>query len=92
MTVSAAWDQYRLVLEPFAGQHLNWPHQHLGRLGGYPDWWQQPEVPDCPACGRLMFYVGQVHACAVRNDAIDAALYAFHCEDCGIGVQVVQIT
>jgi hypothetical protein len=39
-----------------------------------------------------MFYVGQVHACSVRDDVIDAALYAFHCEDCGIGAQMVQIT
>lgn len=82
----------RLVLEPFVGERLKWPHQHLGRLGGYPDWWQQPEVPDCPRCGRLMFYVGQIDADVVRKDVIHAALYAFHCEDCGVGAQVVQIT
>ncbi len=83
--------QYRLVLEPFMGLHL-WPNKCLGRLGGYPDWWQQPEPPDCPKCGRLMFYVGQVHSSAICEDVIDAALYAFHCEMCGIGAQVVQIT
>jgi hypothetical protein len=85
--------RHRLVLEPFAGQRLGWPNHRLGRLGGgHPEWWQQPKVPGCPACGRLMFYVGQVHACAIRDDVIDAALYAFHCEDCGIGAQIVQIT
>jgi len=84
--------RHRLVLEPFVGERLKWPHEHLGRLGGYPDWWQQPETPDCPLCGRLMFYVGQVDADVVRKDVIHAALYAFHCEDCGVGAQVVQIT
>jgi hypothetical protein len=85
--------QHRLVLEPFIGQRLTWPNHQLGRLGGYPDWWQYPEVPDCPECKRLMFYVGQVHnAPAIREEVIFAALYAFHCEDCGIGAQVVQIT
>lgn len=85
-------NQHCLVLEPFVGETLKWPHQHLGRLGGYPTWWQQPETPDCPLCGRLMFYVGQVEADAVRKDVIHAALYAFHCEDCSVGAQVVQIT
>ncbi len=83
---------YRLALEPYRGEELEWPNERLGQLGGYPEWWQNPEVPTCPQCGRLMFYVGQVKAATIRNDVIDAALYAFHCEDCGIGAQIVQIT
>lgn len=84
--------RYRLALEPFTARDLDWPNEKVGRLGGYPEWWQHAEVPDCPHCGRLMFYVGQVHASAIRDDVIDAALYGFHCEDCTIGAQVVQIT
>ena len=83
---------YRLALEPYHGEELEWPNERLGQLGGYPEWWQNPEVPTCPQCGRLMFYVGQVKADALRGDVMDAALYAFHCEDCGIGAQIVQIT
>jgi hypothetical protein len=38
----------------------------------------------------MMFYVGWVKADTLRRDLIDVALYGFHCEQCGVGVQVVQ--
>lgn len=83
--------EYRIVLEPH-NPDRDWKTKSMGKLGGYPDWWQSPEVPSCPECGKMMFYVGYVKADAIRSDMIDAALYGFHCEDCGIGAQIVQIT
>ena len=82
---------YRIVLEPH-NPDRDWKTKNMGKLGGYPDWWQSPEIPACPECGKMMFYVGYVKANTIRNDMVDAALYGFHCEDCGIGAQIVQIT
>lgn len=90
---SGATLRHRLALEPYDPDRPRRPrHTHYGRLGGYPIWYQQPEVPDCPECGKLMFYVGQVTAYMVADDSVGGARYGFHCEVCGIGVQVVQVT
>jgi hypothetical protein len=40
----------------------------------------------------MMFYIGEVFAGSIRNDMIDAAVFGFHCEECGVGGQIVQIT
>jgi hypothetical protein len=32
----------------------------LGQLGGQPDWLQDDETPDCPACGRPMVLAAQL--------------------------------
>ena len=66
--------------------------QRVGVLGGRAQWWQQSEVPACPTCKRMMFFVGQLKAGSVRDDMPDAGLWGFHCERCGEGVQVMQIT
>lgn len=85
-------DQYILRLEPYNPDRDAWRSPVLAHIGGYPEWWQQPEIPGCPKCQSQMFYVGQVTADALRNDVADAALYGFHCEYCGTIVQIVQIT
>ncbi len=85
--------KHRLALERYNPDRPRRPrHTRYGLLGGYPVWYQQPEVPDCPECGKLMFYVGQVTSYMVSDYSVDGARYGFHCEDCGIGAQVVQIT
>ncbi len=85
--------KHRLALEPYTPDRPRRPlHTRYGQLGGYPVWYQQPEVPDCPECGKLMFYVGQVTSYMVSDYSVAGARYGFHCEDCGIGAQVVQIT
>jgi hypothetical protein len=81
-----------LRAEPFQTRNRGRFVEVFGQLGGWPEWWQQPEIPDCPACRRMMFFVGQVHSSALREDMPDATLYAFHCETCGIGGQIEQIT
>lgn len=77
-----------LRLEPYDPDR--WSNHKLGRLGGYPEWRQNSQIPTCPECDRMMFYVGWVKADTLRDDLIDVALYGFHCEQCGVGVQVVQ--
>jgi hypothetical protein len=81
---------YGLSLEPCNPDRDRWSNPKLGRLGGYPEWRQTPQIPTCPECGQMMFYVGWVKADTLRRDLIDVALYGFHCEQCGVGVQVVQ--
>lgn len=83
--------KYRIVLEPHNPERDR-KVKRLGKLGGWPEWWQSPEILSCPECGKMMFYIGCVYADALRDDMPDAALYGFHCEDCGIGAQAVQIT
>ncbi len=78
--------------EPYSPEKRHWSVKSFGQLGGFPNWWQSPEVPDCPKCGKMMFFVGQVHASGLRDDMMDAMLYGFHCEDSGIAAQVYQIT
>ena len=66
--------------------------QIVGRLGSVAHWWQQPEVPFCSNCKRLMFYVGYVETSGINREFPDTALFGFHCERCGESAQVMQIT
>jgi hypothetical protein len=86
--VKSSRHQRYLRLEPYDPDR--WCDDKFGRLGGYPEWRQRPRIPVCPECGQMMFYTGWVKADTLRNDLIDVALYGFHCEQCGVGVQVVQ--
>ncbi|MBN2532723.1 MAG: hypothetical protein JXB88_07530 [Spirochaetales bacterium] len=83
--------KFLMRLEPYRVERP-YPQKRVGRIGGYPDWWQHPEVPACPDCGRMMFYIGEVFSSHMRDDMIDAAIFGFHCEKCGIGAQILQIT
>ncbi|MCB9780257.1 MAG: hypothetical protein H6742_16940 [Alphaproteobacteria bacterium] len=82
---------WTLTLEP-PRKDRDWKDKLLGQLGGRPPWWQSPAPAVCPDCGRLCFFVAFVHASAVREDMHDVGLYAFQCEDCGVGVTVSQMT
>ncbi|GAA4097563.1 hypothetical protein [Actinomadura miaoliensis] len=58
-------------------------------LGGRPGWIQDPDFPDCPACGRLMNYVGAV----AGGDTIGqdhGVLFLFLHEPCGLAAVVSQ--
>jgi hypothetical protein len=81
---------YYLVLKIGDPDLERWSYKKLGRLGGYPEWRQSPQIPVCPECDRMMFYVGWVKADTLRHDLPDLALYGFHCEQCGLGVQIIQ--
>jgi hypothetical protein len=63
--------------------------QDAGVIGGRPHWVQaHPGVPAC--CGRPMFFVGKIWAYDFGGTG--AHLYGFHCELCGSGQQIAQIT
>ena len=64
----------------------------VGELGGRPYWLQSPEVPYCPRCGTVMFYVGMTHPSHWLDIAPDSRLFGFHCERCGLSAQVEQCT
>jgi len=66
--------------------------QVVGTLGGRPYWLQSPEVPDCPRCGTLMFYLGMTHPSHWLDIVPDSRLFGFHCERCGLSAQVEQCT
>ncbi|WP_021593416.1 hypothetical protein [Actinomadura welshii] len=58
-------------------------------LGGRPGWVQDPDYPDCPACGKLMDYVGA----AAGGDTIGidhGVLFLFLHAPCGIAAVVSQ--
>ncbi|MBI3395338.1 MAG: hypothetical protein HY042_05850, partial [Spirochaetia bacterium] len=38
------------------------------RLGGLPVWWQGNDWPDCPECGKSMFYIAGIRAIQVPPD------------------------
>jgi hypothetical protein len=65
--------------------------KRAGVIGGWPNWWQSPEPPDCARCGELMFFVGEVYASNIA-EVRDNALYGFHCEKCGVTTNIVQFT
>lgn len=64
------------------------PPERLGRLGGRPEWLQNPAAPTC-SCGRAPEYVGYVSAGMIWKDAMDGWLYGFRC-GCGRRWQVFQ--
>jgi hypothetical protein len=65
--------------------------QSIGRIGGRAPWWGTPSSPDCPECGRLAFYTGFVYASRAHDHTPDIGLFAFQCEECGVGLTVSQV-
>ncbi|WP_329256916.1 hypothetical protein OG417_17825 [Actinoallomurus sp. NBC_01490] len=102
----AAWSAYTgeppdgrvLVAEPpprvrlTPGEQL--PDLHFAggsALGGRPWWLQDPEYPACPACGKVMAYVGDVAPSDVlANDVAEGAIYLFLHTPCGLAAVVAQ--
>lgn len=67
-------------------------YDRIATLGGRPYWVQSPEVPHCPECQKLMFYVGQNQASEWSGSIGDQVVFGFVCEDCMRAVQVMQCT
>lgn len=64
----------------------------IATLGGRPQWVQSPEIPDCPECNKMMFYVGRNQASEWSGSIGDQVVFGFVCEDCMVAVQVMQCT
>ncbi|MCO5998806.1 hypothetical protein [Actinoallomurus rhizosphaericola] len=67
------------------------PDRYLGgpTLGGEPDWVQDPDYPACPACRKVMNYVGGMTGTVIR-DYIDCDFFLFLHAPCGLAAVVTQ--
>lgn len=66
--------------------------KRIAALGGRPRWVQSPEIPDCPECSKMMFYIGRNQASQWSGNIGDQVVFGFACEDCMLAVQVMQCT
>lgn len=66
--------------------------KRIATLGGRPRWVQSPEIPDCPECSKMMFYVGRNQASQWSGSIGDQVVFGFACEDCMVAVQIMQCT
>ncbi|MNY15777.1 hypothetical protein D3C86_1490060 [compost metagenome] len=66
--------------------------KRIAALGGRPRWVQSPEIPDCPECSKMMFYIGRNQASEWSGSIGDQVVFGFACEDCLLAVQVMQCT
>ncbi|MEM7048833.1 MAG: hypothetical protein AAF604_04200 [Acidobacteriota bacterium] len=83
----ADFPKVHLRIAPYSPEQES-TNRHLGRLGGRVSY----RSAHCPTCGELQFYVGWMHASAVRSDLPYVTLYGFQCERCGIGTLLVEMT
>lgn len=61
------------------------------KLGGTPDWIQQPNVPDCPGCRQSMVFYGQLDSIGDDVNLADCGMiYVFVCFDCFHCASVLQ--
>ncbi len=67
-------------------------NKRIATLGGRPYWVQSPEIPDCPECNKMMFYVGRNQASQWSGSIGDQVVFGFACEDCMLAVQIMQCT
>ena len=65
---------------------FEWAGGDIGKrhkLGGSPDWLQDPEVPKCPECHHAMDFYGQLDSIGDRVCLADCGIvYVFVCHDC----------
>ena len=78
--------------EARAAVGYRWAESHMGhrhKLGGEPDWIQEPEVPSC--CGKAMTFYGQLDSIGDEIDLADCGMiYVFVCFDCFTTHSVLQ--
>ncbi len=90
---------FRLISEPLNDeakqvQGFRWATDDVGkrhRLGGAPDFLQQPDWPACPSCREQMTFYGQLDSI---GDAIAIAdcgmIYVFICLNCNETKSIIQ--
>lgn len=65
---------------------FKWADAEVGtrhKIGGAPDFQQDPHVPVCPTCGESMTFYGQLDSVGDRLILADCGLvYVFVCFDC----------
>ncbi|SRR5579884_661808 len=61
------------------------------KLGGEPDWIQQPQAPQCDDCGSEMTFYGQLDSIGEDYDLADCGMiYVFVCFDCFTTKSILQ--
>lgn len=80
--------------EASAAVGFKWAGEKVGRrhkLGGLPDWVQQPDVPTCPSCHQSMTFYGQLDSVGDEMTIADVGMvYVFVCFDCYETKSVLQ--
>ena len=73
---------------------FEWSEPEVGRrhkLGGEPDWLQEPEVPTCEDCGEPTTFYGQLDSIGDDFALADAGMvYVFVCLGCFTTQAVLQ--
>jgi uncharacterized protein len=60
------------------------------KVGGWPKWIQEPDVPECIGCREPMAFLAQIASTPTLSFVDDGTLYAFVCEKCRIMASLVQ--
>ena len=60
------------------------------KIGGSPKWVQQPEIPECIACGEPMAFLAQIASTSTLAFVDDGTLYTFVCAKCRMMASLVQ--
>lgn len=90
---------FRLSAEPLSDearqvQGFRWAAEEVGkrhRLGGQPDFIQQPDWPSCPSCAQQMTFYAQLDSIGDSITIADCGMiYVFICLDCYETRSIVQ--
>jgi hypothetical protein len=60
------------------------------KVGGWPKWVQDPEVPECIGCREPMGFLAQIASTPTLSFVDDGTLYTFVCEGCRMMASLVQ--
>jgi hypothetical protein len=60
------------------------------KIGGTPNWIQDPEVPDCPRCRKPMAFLAQLKSMPDLSFVDEGTLYTFVCTRCKVSASLVQ--
>jgi hypothetical protein len=75
---------------PFETQAAYW-QKRLSQIGGYPEWVQYPDYPQCPNCQQTMVFIGQLELADIAEN-VEGMIYAFLCAECGVAATGYQQT
>jgi len=90
---------FRLIAEPLNDeakqvQGFRWAADQVGkrhRLGGQPNFLQQPDWPSCPSCQERMTFYGQLDSIGDTTTIADCGMiYVFICLDCNETKSIIQ--
>ena len=60
------------------------------KIGGTPNWIQDPEIPDCARCRKPMAFLAQLESMPDLSFVDEGTLYTFVCTRCKVSASLVQ--